>query len=504
MLREVVSAKDGSTSYREILRSTALIGASSIVVMLVSLIRMKVVALLLGPAGIALFALYSSITDLAASAAGLGVNQSGVRLIAQAGSEDQRSIADTVSALRQVSWVLSVAGAIALAGLCVPVSMLTFGSADHALAIAFLGVAVVCRIMIGAEAAILQGRRRLRDLAVLTIAGALASVIAAVPLIWIWHESGVVAALVLAAFGNWLAARCLGQRIAPAFNQNRSPHFRAHIGALLRLGFAFMLSGFLTVGAAYAIRILILHDLGLQAAGLYQAAWSVAGLYVGVVLQSMGSDFYPRLTAEADDDIEVRRLVNEQTEISLLLAGPGVIATITLAHLAMIGFYSAQFAPAAELLRWLCLGMMLRVVSWPLGYLIIAKGWQKLFIGTEVIAAVLHVGFAAALVPVFGLTGAGIAFVLLYVCHSLIVYALAARGCAFRYERRNLTLFWVFGSAAAATFLAFGVLSFWWATGAGLTMCILTGIFSLIGLRSVMPDRLIPLRLPKWLSRRFA
>ena len=56
-------------------------------------------------------------------------------------------------------------------------------------------------------------------------------------------------------------------------------------GALLKLGFAFMVSGLLTMGTAYAIKIIILRKLGFQAAGLYQAAWSLGGLYVGFVLR---------------------------------------------------------------------------------------------------------------------------------------------------------------------------------------------------------------------------
>ena len=57
----------------------------------------------------------------------------------------------------------------------------------------------------------------------------------------------------------------------------------------------------------------------------------------------MGADFYPRLTAVADDHKECNRLVNEQAEVGLLLAGPGVIATLTFAPLVIWLFYSSAF-----------------------------------------------------------------------------------------------------------------------------------------------------------------
>ena len=75
-------------------------------------------------------------------------------------------------------------------------------------------------------------------------------------------------------------------------------------------------------GAAYVVRILIVKHAGVDAAGLYQSAWGLGGLYIGFILQAMGTDFYPRLTAIANDNTECNRLVNEQAHVSLLLAGP--------------------------------------------------------------------------------------------------------------------------------------------------------------------------------------
>ena len=54
-----------------------------------------------------------------------------------------------------------------------------------------------------------------------------------------------------------------------------------------------MASGFLTMGAAYAVRTMVLRIVGVEAAGFYQSAWALGGLYVGIILQAMGADFYP-------------------------------------------------------------------------------------------------------------------------------------------------------------------------------------------------------------------
>ena len=66
---------------------------------------------------------------------------------------------------------------------------------------------------------------------------------------------------------------------------------RRRVNALIHLGVAFMASGLVAMASAYVIRIMLTRELGLEAAGLYQAAWTLGGLYLGFVFQAMGADF---------------------------------------------------------------------------------------------------------------------------------------------------------------------------------------------------------------------
>src|SRR5205807_9242592 len=139
--------------------------------------------------------------------------------------------------------------------------------------------------------------------------------------------------------------------------------------------------------------------------GLYEAAWTLGGLYVGFVLQAMGTDFYPRLVGVANNNAECNRLVNEQAQVSMLLAAPGVIATMTFAPLVIAMLYSAAFDGAVEVLRWICLGMALRVITWPIGFIIVAKGRRAVFFGAELVWTIVNVGLAWLCVREFGLNG---------------------------------------------------------------------------------------------------
>jgi PST family polysaccharide transporter len=270
--------------------------------------------------------------------------------------------------------------------------------------------------------------------------------------------------------------------------------------SLLKLGVAFMASGLLMMGAGYTVRIVVLRYVGLDAAGLYHAAWTLGGLYIGFILQAMGADFYPRLVAAIKDDAESNRLVNEQAQISLLLAGPGVIATLTLAPLVLTLFYSSEFAKAVDVLRWICLGVALRVITWPMGFIIVAKNRQAIFFLAELAWALVNVGLTWFCVQAVGLAGAGIAFFASYVFHALMIYPIVRKLSGFRWtgENRRAGLFFI--ASIMVVFCGFHVLPPVPATGLAVSLFIASAICSL---RALL--RLVPLGgMPRWVRQLFS
>src|SRR5262249_14493553 len=139
----------------------------------------------------------------------------------------------------------------------------------------------------------------------------------------------------------------------------------------------------------------------------------------------------------ATDNTRCNRLVNEQAQVSLMLAGPGIVATVTFAPLVIPLLYSNKFAEAVEILRWICLGMALRVITWPMGFLIVAKNRRLLFFGADLAWTLVNVGLAWVCVGHFGLNGAGIAFFGSCLFHGLLVYPIVRALSGFRWSAEN-------------------------------------------------------------------
>ena len=439
IVTEVLDAADKGGSYRSILKATSLIGGASVINILIGMVRTKFVAVLLGPTGVGLLGMYGQVTSVVGALTGLGIGNSGVRQVAEAvGSNDDERVARTVITLRRAAWLTGGLGLLVMVLFCVPLSQATFGTTNYAWAIALLGVTLLTGAIAAGQGSIINGTRRITDLAKISIFGAASGTLISIPCYWIWGASGIVPSLLLSAFTalatSWWFARRVSVKAIDL-------PWRESVGEarqLLTLGVSFMAAGLVTVLSNYLIWVVLLRQFSLDDVGIYQAAFNLSGILVGFVLGAMGADYYPRLTAVAGDNISVHRMVNEQTQVSIILALPGLAAMMVFAPLVIKIFYATSFETAVPVLRWCTLGILGRVFSWPMGFVILAKGKGQLFLLTEIFASSLHLGAVFIFIQIWGLNGAGVAFVVLYVIYTALMLFVVRRLVGSTWDRHTL------------------------------------------------------------------
>lgn len=434
-------------SYRQILRSTSIVGGASVINIAVGLLRTKVAALLLGPAGVGLIGLLQSMMTTGASIAGLGVGNVGTRQIAEASATGGlEAVAATRRALFLLTLMLSATGALLFWLLRDELALRVLGDRNGSADVAWLALGLALTVASASQSALLNGMRRIGDLARISVYSGVLSTLAATAAVWWWGRGGILA-FVLAApaasflLGHWYVAK-LGRLQAPATSWSV---LAGQWRAMLTLGAAFMVSGLVTNLGQLAARTLIQRDLGPEALGHFQAAWLISMTYLGFVLGAMGTDYYPRLTAVIREPEQVNRLVNEQTEVALLLAGPAFLAMLALAPWIIALLYSREFSEAVGILRWQVLGDVLKVACWPMGFIMLAAGDGRTFMWTQSLAIGVFVLLVALLLPWLGIASTGMAFLAMYVVNLPVVYVLARRRTGFRWapavRRRLLLLF---------------------------------------------------------------
>jgi len=426
-----------ASSYRTILRASSIIGGSSVINIFAALAKMKVAAILLGPAGVGLIGMYQSLMQTAGQVAGLGITNSGTRQIAVADAEGGKAaVARTRRALFWGTIAQAVVGAFLFWLASEWIAKRFVDAPERTSEVAWLALGVGLTVAAGAQLALLRGLRRVGDIARIHAGAGVLGAALGVAALWLWGQQGLLALVLVAPAVSFLLGHYYVMRLGrPEDTEDARGSLAKEWSAMASLGLAFMLSGLVMVVGQLAVRVLVQRELGLEALGQFQASWAIGMTYLGFVLGAMGTDFYPRLAAAMTDHAVAVRLVNEQTEVALLLCGPVLVAMLGFAPWLIRILYTGEFAPAVQILRWQLLGDILKVMSWPLGFILVAGGMGKMYVMVQTAgAAALVIGVAVGL-SVFGVTTTGMAFLAMYVVYLPLVRWLGGARIGFGWSR---------------------------------------------------------------------
>lgn len=406
----------------QILRSTFLMGGSSTLNIAFGAIRHKIMAILVSSEGIGVLGIYQSLSNLLVTIFGLGINESGARQIAISNSKDEQKVSETYLSIKRIAIVTGIIGTTVTILLSKSLSLFTFKDSKHYLEIIFLSSVILLNNLYGAQTALIQGKRKIYFLAKIGVLGPMWGTLLSLPLIYLFKVRAIVSYFVIMAltylFSSWWYCRKIPlEHIKSSWIISIKNSVN-----LIKFGSALMLGTIIGYGTSLIIRVLIARSLGLESVGIYQASSIFSTLYIGILFRAMATDFYPRLSAAYNNVKESSNIVNDQIETGLLLAIPGVLITLTFSSLILLVFYTREFLPGVLVLRWLILGVLIQVISWPFGYVLRAQGAGRLFLWTEAINNLSYLVFVYIAIKMWGLTGIGIAFLISNIIYLILIY----------------------------------------------------------------------------------
>lgn len=448
-------------SYRRILGATVIMGGATIASILIGIVRTKVFALLIGPAGIGAIGLFTSIMATAGAVGSMGVGFSGVREIAV--GKERRALVR--KALWYAAWPLAfLTAAVIWFGRREICRWVGVGQ-DHALGVGLIGIASALSIIALIQTAEIQGLGRVGDVAKVRVIGALLALLLGIPALVYLGPIGIILAVAAIPVGNVLAALPYRPRFEGviAGDGRLTDEWRR----LLSLGATIMITSSLSAGSLVAIRALIVRQDGLEIAGLYQAAYAISALNASLVLSAMATDYFPRLSGTETDRSATGTLVNQQLHAALLLASPILLAMSATAPLVLHILYSDAFTEGADLLRWQLTGELLKLPGWALGFLLVARADKARFLVVETGFVAIFIGTAFVLLPALGIIAAGISYALAYLLYSLLVAGICRGAHDAALSRENLLHLLIVGALMLALALV-GPSAPWIAAAAGL------------------------------------
>ena len=350
-----------TSAYRRIVSSTAIFGSAQILNILVNIIRGKLVAYILHSAGMGIASIFTSAANTIQQFALMGLNMSAVPSISQANNDaDPQVLAFTIRLVRRIVLLASLLGLIVTVVLSPVLAHTSFNDQSYIPYFILLSLSVFFNVMGTGEMAVMQGLRRYKLLAFCSVVPPLCGLLLSVPIYFIWQSAPQER---ISMKTMWTQGRGI-----------------IKFGAIMTFG---SLLGTLTT---YALIAFISNVGSIEDVGFYQASNVITSQYTGLVFTAMATDYYPHLSSLVKTNMrEAFRVINQQTEIIMLIIAPLASILILTAPLAIRILLTEEFLSIERMICFIGLASVFKALCFPRDYIIFAKGDNKIIFWVETV-----------------------------------------------------------------------------------------------------------------------
>jgi O-antigen/teichoic acid export membrane protein len=445
-------------SYRTTFKSASLFGSLQVFNIFAGFIRGKIIATSLGGSGLGMLNIITSTIAMVSTISGLGLSFSGVRDISIASqSQELTVLSKTVKVFSYWLLMSSIIGAIIVLLGADILSKISFGDSNYRSYYAWLAILVFLTPLNTGYQAIMQGTRRLKGIAKSNLIGSIASVIIILPIYHYLGTRGIVPALIATALISYLARRYYLRKIKLLSVNVTYKETLIQGWKIAKLGITFMFVSLMAAAVIYLSNIYLLKYGSISELGYYRAGLSLTNQAVALVFSAISVDFYPRLSAVSTDNEKVSALINQQSEIILIIITPILIFLMLIAPIMITIFLTAEFNQITTFVRILSFATIIRAWSLPMDLITFAKGENRL---TFILAIIGNISMIMSIIigyRIGGISGIAFAYILHYSIIFIFLNIVFYKKYSFRYLRRantNAGLCVLFGGLALLAVLS--------------------------------------------------
>lgn len=425
------------------------LGSGSLVSMALQLVRGKVAALLLAPAGFGIYNQLAAIWNLIALFGSLGMRSGFVHHIAVALANGQRKFARSTISTLVITGIF--AGLVLTVILAVFARSITRAALGDTMAqpsyVLVLAIASPIAVSVVFYQALVAAQRDIRGFTTTQMVSEIFGAVLFVALIYFFGVLGSAFSLVA---GSLLLLIMLLRHLWPSSPDLIVPRRHDFDPTILRQNLPFAMTNLVLVSSSSLATLivggLIIARLGEAANGILATGLRLSGVYLSAVTAAAASYFLPHLSASTDQEADSREIDNAigfyLLALPLLMAG-----LIVLARPVIFVLMSYQFTSAAILLAIFVPAELCRVLAETVGTVTLSKGRLLNHTWPFLTFVVVFVAGSFLTIDRFGLVGAAASYLVGHVVHFLTSMAVArfALGVRLRRETKVLAALAVIG-----------------------------------------------------------
>ena len=182
------------------------------------------------------------------------------------------------------------------------------------------------------------------------------------------------------------------------------------------------------------IRTLLVEHSGVELASYWEGYSRLSLFMSGLAISSISLYYLPKLV-EANTGQEMLKVVLWGVKFLFAVVFPAMLLIFLFGSDVISLLYTTNFLKAIFLLKWELLGTFLKLLSFTVSFIMIAKKLTTVFVLSELISGLVFFGLSVLLVEIYGVVGASIAFAGTYFLYLL--WAVIYFGKRFRFFEKG-------------------------------------------------------------------
>ena len=384
-------------------------------------ISTKVISVYIGPSGLALIGQMNNFISMMSSIASAGVNSGVIKYTAEY-YEDTVIKQKVWSSALKISLVLILPMSILIIILADYLSKWLLHTDEYSSIFIIFAVTVIFFVLNGLLTSILNGQKDIKKLTLLNITGSILGLVVTVCLVMQFKLFGALVAGIVSqsivffvtmsfvAKSNWFNITMFFGKLDKEYTIR-----------LLRFSAMTLTSAFMIPISQIYIRDYIGTNIGWNQAGYWQAIWRISESYLQVITITLGVYYLPKL-ASIKEKADLRNELLHGYKIIMPAVIAMAIGIYLFRDLIITILFTKSFMPMRELFFFQLIGDVIKIASWLLGYIMLAKAMTRLYIVSEILFTLSFVWLAVLFVNIYGLIGVTIAFMLNYTLYLIVLY----------------------------------------------------------------------------------
>lgn len=404
---------------------TSVFSAIATIIQVISgFIVTKVIAVYVGPAGLAIIGQLQNFINLVLLASGDFFKTAITKYTAQF-QDDETKKHEIWSTAIKIAGILYIVVFVSLFFFSNEISAYLLSSSQYGYVLKILAFSIPFFVLNGLLLAILNGQRQIKQYITLSISLSIVSlVLVAILSIFYALEGALVAyvinqsvVLLVTLFylrkESWLKLKSFSYKLK-----------QENMKKILGFGAISFTAVIASNSSMLYIRDYISTTISPESAGHWQAIWILSTVSLSLITTSLVTYLLPTLSS-----IKEKHLMSSELKKAVYLILP-IASAISLSMYLLRDFiieilYTKEFLPMGELFLWQMIGNVIKACAWLFGYLFVAKAMVRYCVSTEIIFALLMIGLSIYFVDAYGLIGVTYAYTLntfLYLITGVIIY----------------------------------------------------------------------------------